>query len=211
MPHLQVINWKYSQVMMTILRCFLALTYLWTMVSAAALIPVLHGEKSTWLLWMTTVHYSLTYTSLLPFDGFTQGYVLIVAMQMLSRLYQCCRCNFFGASINPNDDRNIAPYDKRLLTYFGPYLVLFIISWFVSIFYIYKTVLQVHHHQPSKNQHVLYCELALIIIFKVLVLTNAIVRYLRGLVILKLFNVEPDGNLQNDHSFGEHLNLFFQY
>ncbi|XP_034478338.1 uncharacterized protein LOC117784649 [Drosophila innubila] len=213
MPNRQVNSWRYSRVMMTMLRCLLAVSYLWAMVSAAAVVPVLHGEKSTWLFWMTTVQYSLTYTSLLPFDGFTQGYILLVVIQMLTRLYQCCRCSFFGTSTNQNNvhNANIGKYDKRLLTYFGPYLVLFIISWLASIFYTSTTVLQIYHQQPTRNQTVLYCELAMVIIFKVLVLTNAIVRCLRGLIILKLFKLEPERNLRNYHNFGEHLNLFFQY
>ncbi|KAL7738218.1 hypothetical protein ACLKA6_006553 [Drosophila palustris] len=213
MPDQEENNWSVLRIGMTMLRIFLAWSYLWVLAGAAAVFPVLHREKSKWLFWITNSEYSLTYASLLPFDGFTQGYVVIVMIQMITRLYHCSRCHFFGAADNDHEhgNRNVEPFDKCLLVYFGPYMLLFAISWCASAFYIYEIVLQIHYNLPVSNRTVLYCELAVAIIFKALILANAIVRHLRGIIILKLFNLEPEANLHNEHNFGEHLNLFFQY
>lgn len=98
--------------------------------------------------------------------------------------------------------------NKRMLLYFGPYLLIFIFCWLTSMYSLGQdlvrmslSVSEIHPDNMSK--------IIMAILFKLLILANAIGRCIRSAVILQLFFDEPGDELRNSHNLGEHYNLFF--
>ncbi|KAH8371270.1 hypothetical protein KR093_006774 [Drosophila rubida] len=197
-------------IIMVLLRIFLTILYLWLMLFAAAVIPEIN-RVTTGHLWFKTHETFVQYSSMLSIDGFTVPIVTALILLMLYRLYKCCRCNFFGWVYYTDTIRSgdKVPFDTKLLFYFGPYLMLFLLYWISSVCYIFK-ILE-FCAEPTKNRSALYCQIIMSLLFKLLVLSNMLIRCNRCFAILKQFDKETRDYLLNSHNFGEHLNLFFQH
>ncbi|EDW60884.1 uncharacterized protein [Drosophila virilis] len=206
MPHQLYKSWKYTRFTMCLLRCFLSLSYLWIMLHAAAVVPVVN-EHSKWFFWVQHLKFWITYASILTFDAQTQCYVVLVMLMVLFRLYQCSRCNFCNTRDNIRDGGKV-PYNKRMLLYFGPYLLLFSFCWLASMYSIGLDLMRIILNDEIHTD-CMYSKIGMAVFFKMLVLANVLVRCVRCGVILHLFADEPDDELRNVHNLGEHLNLFF--
>ncbi|EDW10086.1 uncharacterized protein LOC6580302 [Drosophila mojavensis] len=196
---------KYRRTLMCLLRCFLSVAYLWLMLQAAAVVPLVR-EKHKWFLWLRYLNFLVTYSSLLTFDVRTQGYVIFVILMMLFRIYQCSRCNFCNPSDEVQGER--VPMNKRMFVYFGPYLLMFITCWLASMYSLVCSLIQLTRNvddiQPDN-----ICKIIMTILFKLLIMANAITRCIRATVLLQIFFDEPGEELHNTHNLGEHFSLFF--
>ncbi|KAH8410845.1 hypothetical protein KR222_000561, partial [Zaprionus bogoriensis] len=195
--------------MTVLLRCYLTFGYLWLLLQSAALAPALETKPKSAMLSLKR-EYTLVYSSSLHFDMDTQGYVFTAILLVMVRLYQCCRCNFWSASkraFYEGDELRVG-FNRRLFVHFGPYLLLFIICWIASVHFMWVNVVEVWTNEALELPKQLYFKFALTVLFKLLVLSNAITRCLRAYLLLRLFANEPD-EMHNPHDFGEHLNLFF--
>ncbi|XP_030243914.1 uncharacterized protein LOC115564118 [Drosophila navojoa] len=196
---------KCARTLICLLRCFLTLTYLWLMIQAAAVVPLVK-EQRKWFLWLRYLNYLITYSSLLTFDVRTQGFVIFVILKMLFRIYQCSRCNFFNPSDEVQGER--VPMNKRMFVYFGPYLLMFITCWLASMYVSTHSLMQLIRNVDDIQPDNL-CKIIMIILFKLLIMANAITRCMRATILLRIFFDEPGEELHNSHNLGEHLSLFF--
>ncbi|KAH8299416.1 hypothetical protein KR044_001261 [Drosophila immigrans] len=204
-------NVKTSKVLMVLLRCFLSMTYLWLMLLAAAVIPEI-SKVTRGHLWFKSHEIYVTYSSMLSLDALTVPIVTGLIILMLFQLFKCCRCNFFGwicyrDTIRSGDK---VPFDTRLLIYFGPFLMLFLLYWMSSICYIVK-MLQMLCFESVHNGYIMCSQIVLALLFKLMIFSNVIIRCNRCFCVLKQFDKETRDYLLNSHNFGEHLNLFFQH
>lgn len=198
---------KYKRRVMVLLRCFMAISYLWMMLQAAAIVPALDNKSKKSFLFRKK-HYVVFYITLLPFDISTQLYVNAMILAVMFRLYKCCRSKVWFCSPDPL----IIGQMKRIrlnrghFTYFGAYLLLFIAMWIASIIIIYSSVLRICLKETFSDPLYIYAQLAFVILFKLLAMANFIDRVLRVYLVLKLFNNEAECMI-NPHDFGEHLNF----
>lgn len=204
-------NQKYVRRFMVLLRCNLALFYLWLMLEAAAIVPVVETQTKS-SLFNKTPWYVLACSSLLPFDLYIQLYVSIIIFLVMLRLYQCCRSNLWYTRTHELIIGNMKriSFSRRLFLYFGPYMLLFLFCWIGSLYLLCMNVLHICLYETNELPISIYLMLAFAILFKLLVLTNGLIRMLRVYMVLRLLNQEVE-YLINPHDFGEHLNLFFQY
>ncbi|KAH8403778.1 hypothetical protein KR215_002624 [Drosophila sulfurigaster] len=210
MPQRRENRLELQKVSMVWLRCFLTVSYLWLMLLGAAVIPELN-KVTKGHLWFKSSEIYVTYSSILPFDAFTVPVVNVLIILMLYRLYKYCRCNFlewiyYNQTVRSGDK---IPLDTRMLFYFGPFLLLFSLYWISSICYIFKMIELCL--EPIPNAYIMYSQIILALLFKIMVICNVVIRCSSGFGILQLFNQEARDYLINSHNFGDHLNLFFQY
>lgn len=201
---------KYWRRLVVLLRCFMAISYLWMMLQAAAIAPGLENQSKARFLFRKK-QYVVIYKTVLRFSKITQLYVNLIILAVMLRFYNCCRSKVWFCS----PDQLIIGHMKRIrfnrrhFIHFGAYLLLFIAMWIASVYIIYNSALKVCLKETFENPLYIYTQLAFIIIFKLLVLANLIDRSLRVYLVLKLFNNEAECMI-NPHDFGEHLNLLLQ-
>lgn len=201
---------KYKRRLMVLLRCFMATSYLWMMLQAAAIAPGLKNQSKTRFLFRKK-HYVVIYKTLLPFAKTTQLYVTLIILAVMLRLYKCCRSKVWFCSPDPliiGHMKRIR-FNMRHIIHFGAYLLLFLAMWIASVYTIYNRGLRVCLKETFEDPLSVYAQLAFTIIFKLLALANVIDRSLRVYLVLKLFNTEAECMI-NPHDFGEHLNLLLQ-
>ncbi|XP_017061992.1 uncharacterized protein LOC108101924 [Drosophila ficusphila] len=204
----QYTNYRFTRGTMVILRCLWAILYLWGMLHAAAIIPI-PNERWESKLWTKKLRYELKYHTLFDLDGKTEVYVLVLVVVLLYGLYHSCRCSFVGARYL--EGRVDKPHlDYRLLVFKVPYLVAFVFSWVFSTGLTVCGALLVALRDQSGHTHVLCCQFAMAILFKLLVLANFYSVCVRTWAYLKMFEAETDEHMLNYQNFGDHLNLFFR-
>ncbi|XP_016972564.1 uncharacterized protein LOC108039902 [Drosophila rhopaloa] len=204
----QYTNYRFTRLAMVLLRCLWAILYLWGMMHAAAILP-LPVERWESGFWNRKLNYVLSYKSLFDFDFKTESYIHILSIVLLYCLFRCCRCSFIGARyLVAGVDR---PHmDYRLLVFKAPYLIAFIVCWVVSTMMTVLGVYVVAERDQSDFTYILYCQFAMALLFKLLVMANFYSVCVRTWAYLKIFEAESDEGLLNYQNFGDHLNLFFR-
>ncbi|XP_037715377.1 uncharacterized protein LOC119550619 [Drosophila subpulchrella] len=183
----QYTNRKHTRSIMVILRFLWAFCYLWTMMHAAAILPI-PFEQWDKNLWNNKLNYVLTYKSLFEFKMKTEMYVHIMVLVLLFSLYRCCQCSFIGARFL--EARVEKPRHNTAITVWAIFLVV--------------------KGNESDTTYILICQLVIALIFKLMVLANVLSAVLRICGYIMIFEKDSIVGQLNYNNFGDHLNLFFR-
>ncbi|XP_032590868.1 uncharacterized protein LOC116805069 [Drosophila grimshawi] len=198
--------WRATRFLTVTIHCLLTIAYLWALLHASAMVPVVN-KRSDWFFWH---QFWIKYSSLLPYDVPTQSYVILVMCLLLFRIYQCSRCNFCSP-VNTFDARYKyrIPFNSFLVLFFGPYLLLFIVCWLSSCLSIVNNLTNMDMAILTEVKHLIYCKLVMALLFKLLVVANALNRCIHCCIIIRLFSEEKHKELRNPHNLGDYIILFF--
>ncbi|XP_017124973.1 uncharacterized protein LOC108144529 [Drosophila elegans] len=204
----QYTNYRFTRVVMVLLRCSWALFYLWVMIHAAAILPV-PVERWTPGFWSSKRYYVLTYKSLIDFNIKTELCIHILANVLMFCLFRCCSCSFLGPRYLVGKV-NKPHMNYGLLVFKAPYLIAFLVCWVVSTAITVLGVKLVAKQDQSDSTYILYGQFAIALLFKLLILANFYSVCLKTWAYLKIFEAESNAGLITYQNFGDHLSLLFR-
>ncbi|XP_030372435.1 uncharacterized protein LOC115622561 [Scaptodrosophila lebanonensis] len=200
-------NYKYTCLVMMLLRILWSASYLWVMVHGAMMVPVL---RESWQnrFWTSRMKYLLAYTTMLPFSNTTEFSIFILIFLVLFSIFRFSRCRFSGSKDSQLGEK--IPLDFRIWSGLIPYLIVFLFCWALTTLFIVLKIFGVGRRAKDKHLLNIYCQLGMALLFKLLLLSNMTVVCCRSWGLLMLIKREPDQPLYNFNNFGDHLNAFFR-
>lgn len=203
----QYTNYKCTRFVMTVLRSYLSILYLWGILQLAAIIPVPCEIWETTFLFATR-SFKVAYESFFTNDLAMSVCICVMILGVLIYLYHCCRCRLLGARTwGPGAARPRMNTPILILTI--PYIAVFVVSWVITTNATYRGIIFVAENEVGDKSGRAIFLLVIGLLMKLLVLANFYSVCIRIWAYLNILNIGSNDWLVNNYNFGDHLNLFF--
>ncbi|KMY93911.1 uncharacterized protein LOC27208685 [Drosophila simulans] len=203
----QYSKYKCTRLIMTALRSYLSILYLWGILQLAAITPIPCEIWDT-SFWFAKRSYKVAYKSFFTNDLTMSLCVCIMILGVLINLYQCCRCRLLGARIWKAGVAPLPMY-KPILILTIPYISVFVLTWLITTNATYRGIIFVAKSEVADKSGRAICLLVIGLLMKLLVLANFYSVCIRIWAYLNILNIGSNEYLENNYNFGDHLNLFF--
>ncbi|XP_043643383.1 uncharacterized protein LOC122613322 [Drosophila teissieri] len=204
----QYTNYKYTRLIMALLRSYLSVLYLWGILHLAAIMPF---PQETWetTFWSRTRTFKVAYRTVFNKSLLTEVYIFILVLVVLLNLFDCCHCRLVGVRIWDGGVR-MPPLDLRLLVLPIPYIIVLVYCWAITTITTCRGIIYVAQSAEIGKSGKTVCLLVIGLLVKLLTMANFYSVCIRIWTYLKVLEIGANEWLINYYNFGDHLNLFFR-
>ncbi|XP_039482062.1 uncharacterized protein LOC120445614 [Drosophila santomea] len=202
----QYTNYKYTRLVMVLLRSYLSILYLWGILHLAAIVPFPHETWET-TFWSRTRTFKVAYRMIFH----NNWLIVILILVVLLNLFYCSHCRLVGVrNLDEEVEGPLPQLNFRLLICPICYIIVFVICWTITTIATCRGIMYVAKSAELGKSGKTVCLLVIGLLIKLLAMANFYSVCIRIWAYLKIFDMSANDWLVNYYNFGDHLNLFFR-